>query len=127
MREVIIATGLYIVLVVCSVLVGEPDLAGIATFTVVPLALFIGVRQELPGTAKLASVGLFWYLLPLAGSVLWTANHPGHPVAFLVGTLCLMIFSLCAAFLIQLYWIERAKLGRELQPEDGSSGLHGLR
>lgn len=127
LREVFVATGLYIVLVLASVAVGEPDLAGVATFTLVPLALLLGLRADLPARDKLASIGLPWYLAPLLGSLLWTVRHPGHPIAFLVGTLCLMIFFLSAAFLVRLYLVERRALGRGLQPEDGSSGLHGLR
>ena len=124
--EILVATGLYVVLVLASVFTGQPDLAGFATLTLVPLGLLLGLYPEVPAKEKLQSLGWFWYLLPLVGSVIWTARHPGHPLAFLVGTLCLMIFSLAAAFLIQQYWIERGKLGRELQPEDGSSGLHRL-
>ena len=124
--ETFAATALYVVLVLASVFTGQPDLAGFATLTLVPLGLLLGVHPELPLKEKLQSLGWFWYLLPLVGSTIWTINHPGHPIAFLVGTLCVMIFSLSAAFLIELYWIERAKLGRELQPEDGSSGLHRM-
>lgn len=122
--ETFAATALYVVLVLASVFTGQPDLAGFATLTIVPLGLLLALHPEVPLKEKLRSVGWFWYLLPLVGSMIWTANHPGHPIAFLVGTLCLMIFSLSAVFLIELYWIERARLGRELQPEDGSSGLH---
>ena len=113
--EVVLATSLYIVLVIASVVAGQPDLAGFATLTILPLGLLLGLYRDVPLRRKLANVGWFWYLLPLAGFVVWTANHPGHPIAFLVGTLCLMIFFVCLASLVQLYWIERRN-ARDLHP-----------
>ena len=107
LAELLIAIGLYVVLVGASVLMGAADLAGLAFFTILPLGLLLGVRRDLSVRQKLAKVELLWYVLPFVGFAIWTTNHPGQTLYFLVGTLCGMIFFVCFACLMKLYWFER--------------------
>ena len=107
LAELLVAIFLYVILVGASVLMGAADLAGLAFLTIVPLGLLLGLRRDLSMRQKLAKVELLWYVLPFAGFAIWTINYPGRTMYFLVGTLCGMIFFVCFACLMKLYWFER--------------------
>lgn len=105
--EVLAVTTLYVMLVGAGVLMGEADLAGFAFFTILPLGLLLVLRRELSMKQKLASVGLFWYVPPIIGFILWVTSNPGRPIYFLVGALCMLLFFVCFGFIIKQYWIRR--------------------
>lgn len=107
LTEVVVAIVIYVILVGAGVLMGAPDLAGFAFFTILPLGLLVGLRRDLPLKRKLGSIGLLWYVIPIGVFALLAASDPRRMIYFLVGSLCLMIFFVCFGCLIKLYWVQR--------------------
>ena len=107
LAEVLVVTILYVLLVGAGVLTGEPDLASIAFFTILPLGLLLGLRRELSMKQKLASAGLFWYVLPIIAFIVWVTSFPGRPIYFFIGALSTLPFFVCFGFVIKQYWIRR--------------------
>src|SRR5687767_7359378 len=94
-------------LVGAGVILDAPDLAGFATFTILPLSLLVGLRRDLSLKRKLASISPLWYVMPIVLLVLQAANNPGHMLYFLHVTLCMLIFFACVGCLVKFYWTER--------------------
>jgi hypothetical protein len=107
LAETVLVGLAYVALVSAGVLMGEAALAGFAVLTILPLALLFGLRRQLSIKQKLATVGLFWYAMPIIGLAVWVSLYPGRPIYFVVASVCVLIFFICFAWLINAYWIQR--------------------